>query len=149
METLDKDRKPSSSPKWSAWISCALLAALLVYFGIVYSGIIHSTQGVITERDGFYHARYAQMLPQRGLSRTLPWMQFTDWKDKFCDKDPLYHLFLAPFCTNAKEPLPGAKSATIALFLFALGALYFVLKRWRAPFPLAWVALLAVGSANF
>jgi len=132
----------------SAWLSHLAFAAVLLYFAYVYSGILFLTEGV-TERDGFYHARYSQMLPQRGLSRELPWMQFTDWKEHFCDKDFLYHVYLVPFTRNAAEPLPGAKWGTLVLFLGALTALYFVLRKWNVPFAVLWVALLGVGSAYF
>ena len=139
---------PDPSRDRSAWLSHLALLALLLYFAYVYSGILFMTEGV-TERDGFYHARYSQMLPQRGLSRELPWMQFTDWKEHFCDKDFLYHVYLAPFTRNAAEPLPGAKWGTLLLFLGALAALYFVLRKWKVPFAVLWVALMGVGSAYF
>ena len=134
---------------WQRWLSPALLVLLLLYFGLVYHGTISMTEGVNAERDGFYHARYAQLLPERGLSREFRWMQFTHWRDHFCDKDTLYHLYLAPFCRDAAEPLPGAKLATVLLLLAALAALYVVLRKWNVPFTLAFVALLAVGSAHF
>jgi hypothetical protein len=123
-------------------------ALLLLYFAFVLHGILFTTAGVF-ERDGFYHARYAQMLPERGLSRAFPWMQFTDWKDKFADKDFLYHVVLAPFCSNASEPLPGAKWATLLLALGAYLAFYLVLVRLGVRWPLAWLALLMVGSGLF
>lgn len=138
----------AGAPRRPLW-ELALLGVMLLYFGYVYRGTMFLTEGVNKERDGFYHARYSQMVPERGLSREFRWMQFTSWRDEFCDKDFLYHVFLAPFCSDAKEPLPGAKYATVLLLLAALGALYFVLRAWRAPFALVWVALLAVGSADF
>lgn len=140
---------PNEHSHWLRWLSPALLVLLLLYFGLVYRGTIFMTEGVNAERDGFYHARYAQLLPERGLSREFRWMQFTAWRDHFCDKDTLYHLYLAPFCRDAAEPLPGAKDATVLLLLAALAALYFVLRKWQAPFALIWVAFLAVGSAHF
>ena len=123
-------------------------ALLLLYVAFVLHGVLFTTQGVF-ERDGFYHARYAQMLPARGLSRAFPWMQFTDWKDKFADKDFLYHVIIAPFCMDAAEPLPGAKWATLLLGLAAYAAFFVVLRRLNAPAPLFWMALLIFGSGMF
>ncbi len=133
---------------WNAWAAHLGLVLLLLYLGYVYRGAMFITEGVM-ERDGFYHARYAQMLPERGLARTMPWMQFADWKDHFCDKDFLYHVYLAAFTRNAAEPLPGAKYGTLLLLLATLSAIYVVLKKWNAPFALLWVALAGVGSAHF
>ena len=121
------------------------LALLISYFAVIFHGLLFMTGGV-NERDGFYHARYSQMLPMRGLSRSLPWMQFTSWKDEFCDKDFLYHVYMAPFCTDANEPLAGAKIGTLVLAMGSLLALFAVLKRFRTPWPLFWVALMASGS---
>lgn len=134
--------------RWPWW-QLALLAGMLLYFAYVYGNLMFLTEGVNKERDGFYHARYSQMVPERELSREFRWMQFTSWRDQFTDKDFLYHIYLAPFCRDAKEPLPGAKVGTLLLLLAALAALYFVLRAWKVPFALFWVGLLAVGSADF
>lgn len=146
--TLQQD--PAAEPRHGImhWIQPIALALLLLYFGLVYRSVMFTTEGVI-ERDGFYHARYSQMLPQRGFSRELPWMQFTDWKDHFCDKDFLYHVYLTAFTRDVAEPLPGAKIGTLLLLLLTLGALYFIIKKWNAPFALLWIALVGVGSAHF
>ena len=29
----------------------------------------------LVDRDSYYHARYAQLMPERGLSREFPWAQ--------------------------------------------------------------------------
>ena len=127
------------------WLSFALV---LLYFGIVSHGLLFTTEGAF-ERDAFYHARYAQMLPERGLSRSFPWMQFTDWKEHFGDKDFLYHVILAPFCRDAAEPLPGAKWATLLLGLAAYAAFLLVLLRLQVRWPIFWTLLLIVGSGLF
>src|ERR1043165_4240355 len=147
---LESTQPEPSSPSRgkSAWLSHVALAALLLYFGCIYRNIMFITEGA-PERDSFYHARYSQLLPQRGLSRELRWMQFTEWKDHFCDKDFLYHVYLIPFTRDAAEPLPGAKYGTLLLLLQSLAELYGVLRYWKAPFALFWVALLGVCSANF
>jgi hypothetical protein len=76
-------------------------------------------------------------------------MQFSVWKDRFADKDVLYHVYLAPFCRNAAEPLPGAKAGTLVLFVVVLAGFYVLLRRWKVPWPVLWVALLAFGSPLF
>ena len=126
----------------------AAAALLLVYFLAGFHSILFTTNGVF-ERDGYYHARYAQMLPERGLSREFQWMQFTTWKTQFADKDVLYHVILAPFCRNAADPLPGAKWATLFLGATAYIAFYLLLLRLRVPATWFWTVLLIVGSGLF
>src|SRR5437588_2642818 len=116
------------------------LVLLLLYFTVIFHDILFTTEGAF-DRDAFFHSRYSQMLPERGLSRQFPWMQFTAWKDKFADKDFLYHVILAPFCRDSAEPLPGAKWATLLLSLSGLVLFYALLVHLRAPWPLFWVAL--------
>ncbi|MEI6235793.1 MAG: hypothetical protein WCT04_22285 [Planctomycetota bacterium] len=145
---MDSDQSLLTKSIWTPWARRIALVLLLLYFGFVYRGVMFTTDGV-TERDGFYHARYSHMLPERGLSRELPWMQFADWKDHFCDKDFLYHIYLAPFTTDAAEPLPGAKYGTLLLLLATLGVMYWILRKWDVPFALLWVAFAGVGSAHF
>jgi len=124
------------------------LILTLIYVGLVFDSLLFYTQGV-NERDGFFHARYSAMLTEQGLSRHFPWMQFTMWKDGFCDKDFLYHVFLAPFCLASPDTLSGAKIGTLALALMTLLALYVILRMNRVPWPVFWVLLLAFGSGQF
>jgi len=135
----------------SAWRGAARhlpAGLLLAYLTVVLAGVMFENEGV-PERDGFFHARYAQMLPDRGLSREFPWTQFSVWKDHFADKDFLYHVTLAPFCRDVREPLPGAKVATVLLAAATLTAMYLVLVSLDVPWPVFWAALLASGSGLF
>jgi hypothetical protein len=128
-------------PHWPA-------LAVLLYFAVFFDNFLFMTAGVY-ERDAFYHARFSQMLPEHGLSRSFPWMQFTSWNESFCDKDFIYHLLLMPFCRFSSDALAGAKLATVVLNLFMLASLYFVLARLKTPWPIFWVALFVVGSGLF
>ena len=139
---------PNNGYPWKRMLRHLPFILALLYFGAVIDGLLFSTAGVF-ERDGFFHARYAQMLPERGLSRQFYWMQYTDWKEHFCDKDFLYHVALLPFCAGATEPLDGAKFATLMLNLAMLCGFYALLLRLRVPWPLFWLCLLPVGSAMF
>ncbi len=117
---------------------------LLAYLGVVFDGLLFYTQGVY-ENDAFYHARYSQLLPEQGLSRSFPWMQFSLWRDHFCDKDFLYHVAMMPFVRGG-EALIGAKVFTLLLALSVMVAAYVLLVRWRVPWAVVWVGLLALGS---
>jgi hypothetical protein len=119
----------------------AVFLAAAVLFGYAHFGI----QGVL-ERDGYYHARLSQMLPERGLSREFPWMQYATWKDQFVDKDFLFHVALVPFCLDAHEPLVGAQFFMTLLAACIFLAVYIVSRRQGVPWP--WFfALLLIGIA--
>jgi len=120
---------------------------LLAYLAVVFDGLLFYTQGVY-ENDAFFHARYSQLLPQQGLSRSFPWMQFSLWRDAYCDKDFLYHVVLMPF-VRAGEALDGAKVFTLLLALSVMLTAYGLLIRWRVPWATVWVGLLALGSGIF
>lgn len=124
------------------------LPLLLGYLALLFGSLLFLTEGA-GERDAFFHARFAQLLPELGFTRHFRWTQFSLWRDSFADKDFLYHLFLVPFCRDAGEPLPGAKIGTLVLALSAVALLYVVLARLKAPWPLAWAALLALGNGAF
>ena len=95
----------------------------------------------LLDDDSYYHARYAQLLPERGLSREFEWAQESVWRDGFSDKELLYHAFLAPFCRGG--PIEArAKVATWVLNVVLVGVLAVLLvgNGFRAP----WLWLLLV-----
>ena len=124
----------------------SLFLALLLYCTVLFHQLHFSTDSV-TCPDGYFHARLSTMLPEHGLSRSFPWLQFTALKDKYFDNHFLYNVYLYPFTTSAADPLDGAKYATIVLQLLVIIALYVLLWRWRVPWPVFWTVLFLVGSA--
>jgi hypothetical protein len=132
----------------SSWTAHVPFVLLLGYCTYLFQSFLFSTDA-LTCPDGFFHARYAAMLPERAFSREFPWLQFTTLKEQFWDNHFLYNVLLAPFCLTASEPLVGAKIATIVFEILLLISFYVVLWKLRVPWPLLWVALLAAGSAAF
>lgn len=116
-------------------------AAVFLYFLGLFA-FVHTRPGGQVERDGYFHARMAQTIPTRGLSRSFPWTQASVWKDSFHDKEFLYHLWLAPF-SRGENPIRGAAAASgvLAAGIFALFFLF--LKENGVPWPLLGTAVLA------
>jgi len=115
---------------------------LLVYAVGLFSWAAFSTGGLF-ERDGYFHARFAQTMPERGLSRAFPWTELSTWKDRFCDKEFLYHLAMAPFAQVGDEPLRGVQVFSLLLAAGVLAAMVLVLRAAGAPWP-ALFAFLAL-----
>ena len=115
---------------------------LLVYAVGLFSWAAFATGGLF-ERDGYFHARFAQTMPERGLSRDFSWTQLSTWKDRFCDKEFLYHLGMAPFAAVGDEPLRGVQVFSLLLAASVLLAMVLVLRAHGAPWP-ALFAFLAL-----
>ena len=91
----------------------AAVAAAVAWGALVFALLQWSTPHLV-DRDSLYHARYAQLLPERGLSREFPWTQESVWRDAFSDKEFLFHALLVPFC-RGEDPAAGAKVAAWVL----------------------------------
>ncbi len=98
-------------------------------------------QNGLFERDGYYHARLAQLMPERMISRNFPWTQLSTWKDSYCDKEFLYHLTMMPFAQIGSKPILGARIFATLLSVAVIGALYWVLLANKVRWPLFFSAL--------
>jgi hypothetical protein len=98
-------------------------------------------------RDGYYHARYANLLPERGLSREFAWMRHSFWSDRFADKEFLFHLWLAPWCTKEGALVPRAKFAAWILAGAAIATFGFAVRWTGARGWMLWVLVL-LGAGN-
>jgi hypothetical protein len=93
------------------------------------------------ERDEFYHARFANLLPQFGLSREFHWTQASTWKTQFCDKEFLFHVLMVPFARDTRDPLNGVKYFGVILQCAIFVALFVVLRRQRVRLPVTFTLL--------
>src|ERR1043165_9946728 len=97
-------------------------------------GYAHFSPPGPAERDGYFHARYAQMFFERGLSRHFSWTQESTWRDNFCDKEFLFHALMAPFCQSKDEPIAGARVFTLMLGVAFSGLIFLVLRALKVPY---------------
>jgi hypothetical protein len=125
----------------------AALAAAAAWGAIAFAGLQWSTPHLV-DRDSLYHARYAQLLPERGLSREFPWTQESVWRDAFSDKEFLFHVLLVPFC-RGDDPAPGAKVAAWLMGVGLLATLAWVLSKNGIRAAWFWVALVPALGNHF
>jgi hypothetical protein len=96
----------------------------------------------IYDGDGWYHVKYAAILLHDGIARTFPWFQESFLKDRFTDLNLLYHLLLIPF--TSRDPLTGARVASVLFAATTMGLFWGTAWRLRVPWPALWsLALLA------
>ena len=125
----------------------AALAAATAWGALVFAELQWSTPHLV-DRDSLYHARYAQLLPERGLSREFPWTQESVWRDGFSDKEFLFHVLLVPFC-RGDDPAGGAKVAAWLLGVALVATLAGVLARNGIRAAGFWVFLVGALGNHF
>ncbi|WP_306591701.1 hypothetical protein [Geothrix sp. 21YS21S-4] len=138
---------PQRRPAWTARLKAWAAPALFLFYALLLFGGTALFQRGLFERDGYFHARLAAMMPTRGLSRAFPWTQLSTWREQFCDKEFLYHLAMAPFARLGDDPILGARIFGVLLSVAVLAAFYAVLRAHRVRFPVFFAALpLATGG---
>ena len=80
-------------------------------------------------------------MPERGISQSFPWMQLSTWKDRYCDKEFLYHLAMMPLTQFGSEPILGARMFAVLLSVTVIGVLYWLLRANKVSWPLFFSAL--------
>jgi len=89
--------------------------------------------------DSFYHVKMALLIPQQGVMKSFPWLQFTILRDSYIDQHFLYHVYLIPF-VHLMDPLQGAKLANVVLCTGLTLIFYWFLRSQKVKF--AFVATL-------
>jgi len=97
--------------------------------------------------DGYFHVRYAEVLRTEGVSRTFPWWQETFLRDRYADKDFLYHLLLIPFTFG--DLIAGGRAAAVVFGAAAMGIFFAAVARLGAPWPVIWPFVLLSSSTAF
>ncbi len=95
--------------------------------------------------DSFYHAKMAVLIPDQGIVRDFPWLQFTVLKDNFADHHFLYHVALIPFVTLF-DPLVGIKLFTALSAAVLILVFYWFLKKFKIRGALLYSIILLVSS---
>ncbi len=100
-------------------------------------------------RDGYFHARYANLLPSRGLSRSFEWTRHSFWKDHFSDKELLFHAWLVPWCRSEATMAASAKFAAWLLAVVVIAAFGLALRATGVRAPPLWMLALAGAGSHF
>ena len=132
--------------KLSDRLKLALPLLFLLYVASLY-GTTAVLQDGLFERDGYYHARFAEMMPERGLDREFAWTQLSTWRERFCDKEFIYHLAMMPFAQIGNDPIFGARFFSVLLSVTVMAGLFLVLRANAVRWPVFFAALpLAAGG---
>lgn len=134
-------------PTWRGRLRAWAAPGLLFLYSLALFGGTALMQAGLFERDGYFHARFAALMPLRGLSRAFPWTQLSTWREQFCDKEFLYHLGMLPFARLGSDPILGARIFGVLLSVAVLAVFYGVLRAQRVRYPAFFAALpMAAGG---
>lgn len=97
----------------------------------------------MSDPDGFYHAKIAQLMSQGAWRIDFVWLPLTYLKDYFADQHFLYHVFLIPF-VKVIDPLWGVKIAAAFFAALASATFAWLLKQFGVRHYLSFTFLLLV-----
>ncbi|MCK5459883.1 hypothetical protein KAI52_02110 [Candidatus Parcubacteria bacterium] len=127
------------------WIKKYKLKYLAVFFiAFAFFAFLQSAP-VMPDPDGFYHAKTALLISDRGILQDFPFLQFTTLKYNYIDHHLLYHLILVPF-VKFFNPLVGVKLAQSILAAIFITVFYWFLKKEKVKLPLLWTIILMANS---
>lgn len=105
----------------------------------------------VPEHDSYYHVAMASMLPEHGVLRTFPWLQYTYFRDQghdFVSHHWGFHLLLFPFVKAGEwlrgDALAGGRWAMSAVFGVNLLLFHLLLRQRRVPWHWLWIALFVL-----
>jgi hypothetical protein len=104
----------------------------------------------VIEGDSLYHIGMSNLLRERGIVREFPWLQLWVLRDRFADKDFLFHVAMLPFTGRGYDAdIEGSKQFITILGLGVLAMFGYFLKRHEVPGAWLWMAALAAASAHW
>ena len=126
----------------------AIAAALACLLGLAW---VQNSLPYIEEGDSYFHLRAAEQLASHGTQREFRQTEFSTWKDRYSDKDLLFHVALIPFlgAFSLDELIEGGKAAATAFDALILALLVLALTRLRTRFAAFWILLLFASDPGF
>ncbi len=96
--------------------------------------------------DGPFHIKFSQWMRLHGISSQFPWWQETFLKDRYADKDFLYHVLLIPFTYG--DLSSGGKAASLTFAVAMYSSLFLSLAWLKVRAPAAWTLALVASSTT-
>lgn len=127
--------------------SRAIDPAFAFLAGLLALGAIQAEKPEIIDIDAYYHVAAARILSERGALTEFPWTSESIWRERYADKEFLFHALLVPFLGAEGRPGPKALTALLGALVLSLFAL--LLSRLGVPWPWLWPALLLCAGPWF
>lgn len=129
-------------------VAIFFLGVALMNFIYAASTIDAGTNIGVPEHDSFYHVKMAVLMPQVGLLREFPWLQYAYFREQgneFVSHHVGFQALLVPFVYAAKwitgDYLAGGRWAIATFFGLNLMLFNLLLKTGNVPWRWLWIAL--------
>lgn len=131
-------RPPRPSPR-------GILLALVACFGT--AGLLHGMQPLPRDSDAAYHYAVVQLIAEHGMLETFPWERFSIVRERYSDKELLFHLVHLPLRSLGYERSVQVVGALLGgLWLLATWA---ILARERVTRAWLWPVVSVAASGYF
>src|SRR5262245_58279953 len=122
----------STSHLWIEILAAFAFSASLLFY-IQFSG------PTIVDYDCYYHIQMARLIRDHGLPTPFPYLPFTILDEKgYTDHHMLLHVVQIPF-TYVGDLRMAAKLSAVFCSALAFTTLFWLLRKYRIPFPWLWV----------
>jgi hypothetical protein len=144
--------------RWDRLASPTLFVLGAVLMHSIYAGTNGWLRPIVgvPGNDSFYHVKMAAMMPQVGLLREFPWLQFcyfTDQGQSFISHHYGFHVLLSPFVQMSHwwtgDYLPGGRWAICTFFGLMLVLLDRLLVAARMPWRWLWLPVFVLLPFQF
>ncbi len=134
------------------------VAAFVAAFAVMMFFVSHPRDGVVgvPGNDSFYHLKMSELLPEVGLVKTFPWLQFSYFRtegDGFVSHHYGFHCLLYPFVAASKyltgDPLAGGRWAVSTFFAITACIYLLILRKAKVPLAPLWLLLLLILPHQF
>ena len=96
-----------------------LLSIFILFSALIF--LIQLCAPGFVGADAYYHVKVSELMMQQGIFDRFPWTQTSIWKDRYADKEFLFHLYLIPFISIFPNLMIAGKVAIAVL----VGILFF------------------------
>ena len=124
----------------------AKLLSIFILFSTLIFLIQLCTPGFVGV-DAYYHVKVSELMMEQGIFDRFPWTQTSIWKDRYADKEFLFHLYLIPFIGIFPNLMIAGKVAIAVLVGILFSFIYRLLNQFQVQHPFIWT-LVAFG-VNF
>lgn len=94
-------------------------AAGVFLFALLLASLFVREAPVLIDTDSYYHLAVARIVAAEGFPAEFPWARFSQLREGFPDKEPLFHLLLAPFAGQDRETAGGRFALALLIALLA------------------------------
>lgn len=120
---------------------------LIIIISFTFFYVLQFSAPQLAGVDGYFHIKFSELMRKQGFISSLPWLQYTIYKDYFRDHHFLFHLLYIPFTYG--NLIYGAKLAAVIFSSSAAIAFYLLLRINNIRLSFVWTLFFLISSQSF